>query len=158
MRRIVLVFGAALAVAGCNRSNDAPAGDSLAAALPPGHVPIAPSAPTDLAPRTQALLDSGNTAFRLKQFDQALAFYAKASEAQPEHAAPWFGTYMVGQATKDQALADSALRMVRQRSPNMEAHPGGTPGDMPMPAPGTPPHGSIPPAPHGAIPSSPRKS
>jgi len=151
MRRFVLVLGALAAVTGCDRSEKVQQGDSAVAALPPGHVPIEPSAPTELAPLTQALLDSGNTAFRLQQFDQALAFYAKASAAQPSHAAPWFGTYMVGQATKNAALSDSALRMVRERAPGMQAHPGAplpegaTPGGAPSPTPPFSPHGSPPP-------------
>jgi hypothetical protein len=163
--RMHLLFGAATAaLLGCDRFDrarpDGAAADSSASTaestLPPGHVPIQPGGST-LSSAAQALLDSGNTAFRLKQFDQALAFYAKASEAQPAHAAPWFGTYMVGQAIDNKALADSALRMVQQRSPGMQAHPSGTPGAAPSPIPGAP-HGSIPPAPHGAIPPAPRKS
>jgi hypothetical protein len=149
-------------VTGCSGSNNAQQGDSAVAGLPPGHVPIAPSAPTDLAPLTQALLDSGNTAFRLQQFDAALAFYAKASAAQPEHAAPWFGTYMVGQATKNVALSDSALRMVRERAPGMQEHPGGPlPGgaspDAPTPGAAQPP--ATPYSPHGTpSPASPPRS
>lgn len=152
MRRFVLVLGALAAVTGCSRSNDAKQGDSAVAELPPGHVPITPSAPTDLMPVTQALLDSGNTAFRLQRFDQALAYYEKASAAQPDHAAPWFGAYMVGQATKNAALSDSALRMVQQRAPGMQAHPGGAapgatiPGGAPSPASPYSPHGSPPPS------------
>jgi hypothetical protein len=149
MRRFVLVLGTVVAVTACGDSNNAQQGDSAVAGLPPGHVPIAPSAPTDLAPLTQALLDSGNTAFRLQQFDQALAFYAKASVAQPEHAAPWFGTYMVGQATKNVALSDSALRMVRERAPGMQEHPGAAlPGDAPPSGAAQPP--ATPYSPHGS--------
>jgi len=87
----------------------------------------------------QALVDSGNTAFREKKFDLALDFYRKASESDPTHAAPWFGTYMVGQAIKNTALADSALAMVRARAPEMKARPGGAPALPPgTPAPFSP--------------------
>lgn len=155
MRHLVLLLASASALAACNRSQpapagDAPAGDSLAAALPPGHVPVdQPAAATTLSVRSQALLDSGNAAFRRKDYQGALAYYAKSAQESPTHAAPWFGTYMVGQAMKDSALADSAMRMVRQRAPEMQSHPTGTPQTVPTPLPGSP---------HRATTPSPRTS
>lgn len=146
----------ALAAVACGRTNSSQQQDSLAAALPPGHVPIdAPPGSVPLSPIAQALLDSGNTAFRVKDFDGALAFYRKASLTDPAHAAPWFGTYMVGKAINDAALADSALRMVRARAPEMQPHPG-TPSipDMP-PAPVVP---GAPYSPHGAPPPQDKSS
>ncbi len=154
MRAFALIIAGALAVAGCTRSNEAPPTDSLLTSLPPGHVPIAPStSESSLGVAAQALLDSGNAAFRLKEYSKSLEYYAMAANAAPKHAAPWFGTYMVGQAMGDKALADSALRMVRERSPDMQAHPGGVPGQAPGAAPGAPPaspHGGAPPLPHGS--------
>lgn len=92
-----------------------------------------------LAPESEALLDSGNAAFRARDFDGALAFYARAAQASPTHAAPWFGTYMVGKATNNEPLADSALREVRARAPDMQPHPPGAPGAAPtMPSPYSP--------------------
>lgn len=126
-----LLLAAGMLLAGaCRKPKDtqqaaAAADGAMNAALPPGHVPIADGMPTGLEPLTQALLDSGNAAFRQKNYDAALAFYGKARDAQPDHAAPWFGTYMVAQATKNTALADSALRMVRARAPELQSHPGG---------------------------------
>lgn len=140
-----------LAVLACGRSNGTQQ-DSLAAILPPGHVPITtPSGGTMLPAVTRALLDSGNTAFRVKDFQGALAYYHKAALSAPEHAAPWFGTYMVGKAINDTALADSALRMVRARAPEMQSHPAtpSVPGTTPdFVTPGAPysPHGTPPPA------------
>lgn len=63
-----------------------------------------------------ARLDSGNVAFRVKQYDVALGFYRGAADAVPNHAAPWYGIYMVAQATKNTALADSALKAVAIRN------------------------------------------
>ncbi len=63
-----------------------------------------------------ARLDSGNVAFRVKQYDVALRYYRGAAEAVPNHAAPWYGMYMVAQATKNTALADSALKAVAIRN------------------------------------------
>lgn len=177
MRTISMRGGALLLAAGvllasaCRKTNDneqavAAADTGMNAALPPGHVPIASGLPTGLEPLTQALLDSGNAAFRHKNYDAALAFYGKARDAQPEHAAPWFGTYMVAQATKNTALADSALRMVRARAPELQSHPGGTP--MPTvpgavaPGAGAPPSHYSPhqpvPAPKSAPPTATRSS
>lgn len=144
-----------LAVLACGRSNGAQQ-DSLAARLPPGHVPIdQPSAGPALPANTKALLDSGNTAFRVKDFEGALAYYHQASLSAPEHAAPWFGTYMVGKAINDTALADSALRMVRSRAPDMLSHPA-TPS-VPGAAPGAVMPGA-PYSPHGTPPSALGKS
>ncbi|MCU0648880.1 MAG: hypothetical protein MUF00_12840 [Gemmatimonadaceae bacterium] len=63
-----------------------------------------------------AHLDSGNVAFRAKAYDDALRHYRAAADAAPDHAAPWYGVFMVGEATKNKALADSATAMVAQRS------------------------------------------
>lgn len=140
LRVLIALAVASTLVVGCKGTEERPSAQTTDAQLPPGHVPIPAAVPTDLQPLTQALLDSGNAAFRQKDYDAALAFYGKARDAQPAHAAPWFGTYMVAQATKNTVLADSALRMVRERAPEMQAHPGGTtaPGTMPGSA-GAPP-------------------
>ena len=146
-----LLIGATLAtvaVSACAKSNDAKPADSVATALPPGHVPIdQPPGAVALSAAGQALVDSGNTAFRVKDYDGALAFYRKASQSDPAHAAPWFGTYMVGQAMKNTALADSALAMVRARAPEMQSHPGAT---TPLP-PGVMPTTPSPYSPHGEV-------
>jgi hypothetical protein len=73
--------------------------------LPPGMTPLA-----------AAHLDSANVAFRARQYDQAMGFYRKAALDVPEHAAPWYGIYMVAQATKNTALADSATSAIATRT------------------------------------------
>lgn len=145
LRQIVPLLATIVLATSCDRASETKTVESAGAELPPGHVPITPSGTSTLLPLTQALLDSGNAAFRKQDFAGALAFYSKASQSQPEHAAPWFGTYMVGQATKDSALSDSALRMVRERAPQMQAHPGVT-------APGTTP--ATPYSPHQSSPTT----
>ena len=161
MRRLLL--GGVLLACACGKANDskqaAAAGAAAQAALPPGHVPIdqPANAGTALSPAGQALVDSGNTAFRVKDFKGALAYYKKATESDPTHAAPWFGAYMVGQATSDKALADSALAEVKKRAPQMEAHPGGAPGTPG--ATGAPPIGEPSPySPHGGTVAPTKKS
>jgi len=153
------MVGGALLVCACSKTNDAKPAVAAGDSLPAGHVPIdqpAGAGPA-LTAAGQAYVDSGNTAFRVKDFKGALAFYKKATESDPSHAAPWFGTYMVGQAMSDKALADSALAEVKKRAPQMEAHPGGAPG-MPG-ATGAPPIGEPTPySPHGGTVAPTKKS
>lgn len=66
-----------------------------------------------LAPAAKVALDSGNQLFRKKAYSAALAQYRLASLSSPQHAAPYFGIYMVAQATHNTKLADSALANIR---------------------------------------------
>jgi hypothetical protein len=61
-------------------------------------------------------LDSGNAAYRAKQLDVALSNFREATVAAPQHAAPWFGIYMVANEMKNASLADSAMARVRELS------------------------------------------
>ena len=90
--------------------------DSAAAMakLPPGHPTVAPAA--ELSDAARAVLESGNVEFRAKRFDAARRFYEQAATMAPNHAAPWFGLYMIGDVTKNKQLADSALAEVRKRT------------------------------------------
>ena len=146
MRRTFLIMLAAVVACGRTPAREASDGTASgstafdAAALPPGHVPIPATASGKvLTPRGQSLLDSGNASFRAHQLVEALAFYRHAAAEVPGHAAPWFGTYMVARAMKDSALADSALRMVRERAPGMQGHPSGL---VPRGGPAVSPHSS----------------
>ena len=70
------------------------------------------TAPT-LGPDAKVALDSGNALFRKKAYPAALAQYRLAAARAPRHAAPFFGIYMVAQATANKVLADSALANIR---------------------------------------------
>jgi hypothetical protein len=120
---------ASVAGAGANAPSDA---------LPPGLTAIA-----------AARLDSGNVAFRARQYEQALHFYRVAATDVPNHPAPWYGVYMVAQAMKNTALADSATKAVAARSGGGELlqsgmadnhkgadNPSGLPPDHPSVKPG----------------------
>ena len=61
-------------------------------------------------------LDAGNAAYRAKNYSEAMAKYREATLAAPEHAAPWFGLYMVANEVKNTALADSAMKRVKALS------------------------------------------
>jgi len=142
MLRVTRLFLLLFVVSGCREGEGGTAGQAVAE-LPPGHVPIDGRASSGLTSAAQAAIDSGNAAFRTRSFDVALRWYERAAREVPRHPAPWFGAYMVGQATNNAALSDSALRMVRERSPSVPAHPGAAPA-----APhsqGTPPY-----SPHAA--------
>ncbi len=69
-----------------------------------------------LSPEAKTLLDEGNVAYRAKQMGDALVKYRQAAIAAPEHAAPWFGIYMVANEMKNTALADSAMAHVKSLS------------------------------------------
>ena len=71
-------------------------------------------------------LDSGNAAFRARDYDAALAAYRRAAAGAPDEAAPWYGVYMVAEATKRSALADSALAEVKRRTSEPGLLSGGT--------------------------------
>ncbi len=83
-------------------------------ALPSGHPSIDPAGGISLTARTQ--LDSGNAAFRAKSYSMALRHYREAAAAAPAHSAPWFGIFMIAQATGNKALGDSATAEVKRRT------------------------------------------
>jgi tetratricopeptide (TPR) repeat protein len=130
-----------LGVAACARSSsDRAAAASAPGGLPPGHPSIGSTALV-LAPAAQALLDSGNVLFRAGKHAEALALYRAAASSAPAHAAPWYGVSMAARALGDSALADSAMMLVRARTPDLSAHP-----VMPV----------VPPAPHATTSKSPK--
>jgi Flp pilus assembly protein TadD len=76
-----------------------------------------------LGPGAKAALDRGNAFFRKSQFAEALTEYRAAAALAPQHAAPLFGIYMVGRATNNTALADSALAGIRLRGGSLSTSP-----------------------------------
>jgi hypothetical protein len=69
-----------------------------------------------LGPAAKAALDSANVLYRRKSYADALVQYRAASALAPQHAAPFFGIYMVARATHNAAMADSALADIRLRN------------------------------------------
>jgi len=78
-----------------------------------------------LPPEAQMHLDSGNAAYRAKDFRGALAHYREAARMEPDQPATWFGVGMAANALGDKAMADSAKAQVERLSPAMQegAHP-----------------------------------
>lgn len=96
-----------------------------------------------------AQLDSGNTAYRRKDYTAALMHYRAAAAREPSLAAAWMGVAMALNALGDKAAADSAMRKVEQLAPGtMTAHPpaGSTDGGSAR--------GALPPG-HPTLPGSP---
>ncbi len=118
---------------------------------------VAPSAASAPAPAVElgasAQLDSGNVAYRAKDYPAALVHYRSAAARQPSLAAAWMGISMAQTALGNKAAADSAMRRVEELAPGtMSAHPAGAPGGPS--APGA--SGALPPG-HPALPGAPKR-
>lgn len=64
-----------------------------------------------------AQLDSGNAAYRAKDYRRAVQHYRAAARIDGERAAPWFGIYMAERAAGNAAAADSALKRAQKIAP-----------------------------------------
>ena len=71
----------------------------------------------ELAPATRAQLDSGNAAFKEKDWERALRHYREVTRLDAETTAGWFGVYMVEQARGNAVAADSALERAQSLQP-----------------------------------------
>ncbi len=113
---IVAAAAAMLACAGNDDAVKVPLGQATAAdsarKIASAHALIGPAA--------RAALDSANANYRKKEYAAALAQYRTASALAPQHAAPFFGIYMVARAMKDTVMADSALADIRRRNGPMQ--------------------------------------
>jgi tetratricopeptide (TPR) repeat protein len=79
-------------------------------------------------PEVVAQLDSGNTAYKAANFQEALRHYQAAAEAGPDIPSTWFGVYMAQHALGNMAAADSALARSRNEAPGATLlRPGGVP-------------------------------
>jgi hypothetical protein len=150
-RRIIALAPALLvALAACDTSDSA-GRQPLAASGAAADMAAGAPAP-ELPPAAMTALDAGNTAYRAKQFDDAIAKYREAAAAAPQHAAPWFGVFMAANELKNTALADSAMARVKALSADpaaLGAHADVTSGAA------APPGGSLPPGHPNAQPELP---
>jgi hypothetical protein len=62
-------------------------------------------------------LDSGNTLFRAKAYDRALAQYQQSALLAPTELAPLLGIMMVADVTKDSKLSEQTLPRIRRLDP-----------------------------------------
>ena len=89
---------------------------------PDGETPHAgstSSAPARLTGEAKVALDSGNVLFRAKAYDLALAQYRRSALLAPGDVTPLFGVLMVGEATRNSRLADSARARIRELNPSL---------------------------------------
>lgn len=104
---------AILTLAACSRAADPP------------KVPLAQSsasatagqAASDLPPAAREALASGNSEFRAKHYETALAQYRLAAKAAPsDDATAYYGIYMAAKKLGNEKLADSAQAEVNRRA------------------------------------------
>ena len=122
LRRWLVVVAAAVAPSACKVRQEAPK-IPLAQAAAADSARAVAAAHGGIGPEARAMLDSGNRLFRKKDYAGALVQYRAASALEPQHAAPFFGMYMVARATHDSASADSALAAIRRRNGPMTPVP-----------------------------------
>ena len=103
-------------VLGCSSGSEAPKVPLGQRVTVDSAKPVSPAAHAIIGPAAKAQLDSGNGLYRKKLYAGALTHYRQASELAPQHAAPFFGIYMVARATGNVAMADSALAAIRVRN------------------------------------------
>jgi hypothetical protein len=120
-RRWRLIFFAAVAASGCTSRRDAPKVPLATAAVADSARAVA-EAHALIGPAARAALDRGNSLFRKKAYDAALAEYRAAAALAPQHAAPLYGIYMIARATNNSAMADSALSGIKARNAVMAPH------------------------------------
>ena len=71
----------------------------------------------DMPAEVVAQLDSGSAAFRLNDFEGALAHYTRVTEMAPDVGAGWFGVYMAEDALGNADAAREALERARSLVP-----------------------------------------
>ncbi|MEO7456483.1 MAG: tetratricopeptide repeat protein [Gemmatimonadaceae bacterium] len=114
--RAVALLAVTSAMFACSSGSDTPKVPLGERAPADSTQPVAVGAHAIIGPRAKAALDSGNALYRKKEYAAALVHYREASELAPQHAAPFFGIYMVARATGKAAMADSALVDIRVRN------------------------------------------
>lgn len=77
------------------------------------------SGPPRITGEAKVALDSGNVLFRAKAYDLALAQYRRSAQLIPNDPTPIFGILMVGQATNNTRLTDSARARIRELNPSL---------------------------------------
>lgn len=85
-----------------------------------------------LDPQVRDALDSGNAAYRDRDYQQAVAHYRAAVEMDETLAAGWFGIYMGELALGNADAAEAAMEQARLHAPGASLmHPD---PDFPVPA------------------------
>lgn len=100
---------AAVALTGCDRSDDQETGsvsrDDVVQAR------------EELDPAFVAALDSGNAAYRAREYEEALRHFEDATGTDPDVAAGWFGVYMAQLALGNVDAANAAMERAQELAP-----------------------------------------
>jgi hypothetical protein len=127
---VAFVLAVGLAAAGCGGGgNSGSTGGTADQSAPVSRAQVPDS--------VRAQLDSGNAAYRAKDYEAARQHYRAAVGMAPDFTAAWFGVYMAETALGNQAAADSAKTHLGSMEQAAGAH------NMP--------HGEM--MPHGAMPT-----
>ncbi len=130
LRMLLATVTAAFLLLGC--------GDGDSDRVPLGGEGASPS-PEEIEalPREiQAQLDSGNAAFRVHDYNEALRHFGVVTEEAPGLAAGWYGLGMTHGAMGNSEAADSAMMRVHELAPEVPLeHPGSSAPPNPHPAP-----------------------
>ena len=112
MNRIGVTMVALLVLASC-RGDEGLRDDQATGSIDSAAWRAARELPQDVL----AALDSGNAAFRAKDYNAARDQYRRAIELAPEESAGWFGLSMVERQLGNVAAADSAMQRVTELTP-----------------------------------------
>lgn len=110
IRRTTVAFlVTSLALGGCGPPDDQPTGSVERDAIQ--------NARAEWPAGVSEAVDSGNAAYRARDFNGASQHYRRAIDAGPDIGAAWFGLYMAERALGNAAAADSALERARALLP-----------------------------------------
>ena len=109
-RTMILAFAGAAALSACGpRGEDQETGSISREDIE--------EARRELDPAVAAALDSGNAAYRARDYEAAREHYAKATRAGEDVAATWFGLYMAELALGNAEAADAAMARAQELAP-----------------------------------------
>jgi hypothetical protein len=107
---LVLGIGIGLSVSGCRRPGEDQPTESVTRE-------DIKKERAERSPAFIAQLDSGNAAFKAKDYERALRHYQNATKIEDDEPAGWFGIYMTELARGNAAAADVALKRAQQHAP-----------------------------------------
>jgi tetratricopeptide (TPR) repeat protein len=115
-------------------------GDGVGERIPLDRMGGTEEAAEALPAELQLQLDSGNAAYRAREYDRAIRHFSEVAALAPDLAAGWYGIGMTQMALGNAEAADSAMMRVHQLAPEIPLrHPATDAPPNPHPAspPGT---------------------
>ena len=109
-RKMAVVLGLVLGLGACRQPGDDQRTESIGAE-------DVRQERTERSPAFIAHLDSGNAAYRARDYENALRHYQQVTRIDEDEAAGWFGIYMTELARGNAAAADLALKRAQEHAP-----------------------------------------